>query len=348
MLFLDVFFRFSGIGLLLILVVLSWRNERHWPGRPYLILACLSTSALLLGYAPTAIQPPEPLFTAARFADIPHFIFVWLFALSLFEKNFQLRPIHIVVGVVYCAPILWLRLHSAGVLPPLPAWIIAYGSATTALLVGHLCFATLKDRTDDLVHARRAARIYFVIVISVSAVAAAVSELMPVGDGYLDLRTAKMLTLWPAIVWGAVWMLSFDVGAVRFANAASTKKATDPRDQSLQADLEAEMVDREAFRDPALTIVALAARLGVSQHRLRALINQEMGYQNFSAFVNDYRINAVKTALATTENEHLPILTIAMDAGFKSLSPFNKAFRERVGVTPTRFRKSPDSVSDGT
>ena len=36
----------------------------------------------------------------------------------------------------------------------------------------------------------------------------------------------------------------------------------------------------------------------------------------------------------------VPVLTIAMDAGFQSLNPFNRAFKAETGLTPTEYRRS--------
>jgi AraC-like DNA-binding protein len=33
------------------------------------------------------------------------------------------------------------------------------------------------------------------------------------------------------------------------------------------------------------------------------------------------------------------VLTIAMDAGFQSIGPFNRAFKAETGMTPTEFRR---------
>jgi AraC-like DNA-binding protein len=35
----------------------------------------------------------------------------------------------------------------------------------------------------------------------------------------------------------------------------------------------------------------------------------------------------------------VPILTIALDAGFSSLGPFNRTFRQVTGTTPTAYRR---------
>jgi len=33
------------------------------------------------------------------------------------------------------------------------------------------------------------------------------------------------------------------------------------------------------------------------------------------------------------------VITIAMDAGFQSLGPFNRAFKATTGVTPSEYRR---------
>jgi len=53
----------------------------------------------------------------------------------------------------------------------------------------------------------------------------------------------------------------------------------------------------------------------------------------------------VMAALADPAQEAVPILTIAMDAGFQSLGPFNRAFKATTGVTPTEYRKSKASAA---
>ncbi|SMC28622.1 Helix-turn-helix domain-containing protein [Andreprevotia lacus DSM 23236] len=74
------------------------------------------------------------------------------------------------------------------------------------------------------------------------------------------------------------------------------------------------------------------------EYKLRQLINQGLGWRNFNAFVNSYRIADARQALADTAQAEVPILTIAMDAGFQSLGPFNRAFKAETGLTPTAFR----------
>jgi AraC-like DNA-binding protein len=72
---------------------------------------------------------------------------------------------------------------------------------------------------------------------------------------------------------------------------------------------------------------------------LRRLINQRLGYRNFNAFLNNHRIEEAKAALADPAQAAVPVITIAMDAGFQSLGPFNRAFKAMTGVTPSEYRK---------
>jgi AraC-like DNA-binding protein len=112
-----------------------------------------------------------------------------------------------------------------------------------------------------------------------------------------------------------------------------------PAEHVLKQKLDAAMADA-VYREPGLTIGALADRLGTPEHRLRALINRRLGYRNFSAFLNAHRIADAKTLLADPGKVDLPVLTIAMDLGYGSLAPFNRAFREATAQTPTDYRRA--------
>jgi AraC-like DNA-binding protein len=114
----------------------------------------------------------------------------------------------------------------------------------------------------------------------------------------------------------------------------------DPADALLVERLEQLMSTERFHQQEDASIGALAARLALPEHRLRRLINQHLGHRNFNAFLNRYRLADAKAALADPAQSELPILTIAMDAGFQSLGPFNRAFKADTGMTPSEFRRS--------
>jgi AraC-like DNA-binding protein len=86
-----------------------------------------------------------------------------------------------------------------------------------------------------------------------------------------------------------------------------------------------------------VTLQVLAKKLNVPAYRLRPMINQQMGFKNFNQFLNSFRVQEASERLIS--ERHLPILSIALDCGFKSLSVFNKAFKEAYGKTPSEFRQ---------
>jgi AraC-like DNA-binding protein len=118
----------------------------------------------------------------------------------------------------------------------------------------------------------------------------------------------------------------------------SSKARTEPADDPLAEKLLAFMKSEMAHRDETLSIAKLASQLGEQEYRLRRAINGHLGHRNFASFLNGYRLDEVKAALADPSQKEVPIITIALDAGFGSLGPFNRAFREAEGMTPSEFR----------
>lgn len=99
------------------------------------------------------------------------------------------------------------------------------------------------------------------------------------------------------------------------------------------------MTVERAYRQEGSTIGRLAQMQGLPEYKLRRLINQGLGYRNFNSFLNHYRIADAKEAFADPAQSAVPVLTIALDAGFNSLGPFNRAFKAETGVTPSEYRR---------
>jgi AraC-like DNA-binding protein len=100
------------------------------------------------------------------------------------------------------------------------------------------------------------------------------------------------------------------------------------------------MEDEQAYREMGLTLPELAKHMQVPAYRLRETINRGLGYRNFNDFLNSYRIAEAAARLGNPAERDIQILVIALDAGFRSLSSFNKAFRAEFDATPTEYRRS--------
>ncbi len=94
------------------------------------------------------------------------------------------------------------------------------------------------------------------------------------------------------------------------------------------------------FREEGLTIGGLAERLGAHEYKVRQLINDQLGFKNFNAFLNHYRVRDAQRLLADPEARHRNVAEVAYAVGYRSLGPFNKAFKDTTGQTPTEFRSA--------
>jgi AraC-like DNA-binding protein len=121
--------------------------------------------------------------------------------------------------------------------------------------------------------------------------------------------------------------------------AAPAAPPGDPQDRAIAARLDEAMTRGALWRREGLTIGALAETLAVPEHRLRRVINAGLGHRNFAAFLNAHRIAAAQAALADPANAGRTVAAIAFDLGFGSLGPFNRAFKDATGRTPTEFRQ---------
>ncbi len=86
-----------------------------------------------------------------------------------------------------------------------------------------------------------------------------------------------------------------------------------------------------------LSLHQVAEKLGVSSRDLSQVIN-ENEQQNFSEFVNRYRIEKAKDLLIDPSYAQEKIATVAYDCGFGNVTSFNLAFKSATQMTPSQYR----------
>jgi AraC-like DNA-binding protein len=283
---------------------------------------------------------PLPIDRVLDMASVSVPALFWLFAKAWFDDQRRIGllawstvPLSLVlVGTVFAT---WER----------GGWpLIVSASALRATMFGCAIaglWTAWRGREGDLVEGRR--RMRAVLVWSVGLLVLLTNSVeVAVNFRLLD-------PLWRSLVEIGITAMTFIVCAAMFATrqedllAASPKSTSEPAvplplDDALAGKLESFLAAEKPWRDERLTIAALATQLGEQEYRLRRLINRALGHRNFAQFLNSYRLDEVRAALADPAQRDVPILTIALDAGFGSLGPFNRAFREAEGMTPSEFR----------
>ena len=273
----------------------------------------------------------------------------WLFARGLFSDEFRLRGTHAVIVGFTVAYGLWQQL----VFNPLArdgivtSWerLAAAGFEFWVMVLVLLALAeAYRGLAVDLVERRRRMRILFVTCVSAFISAAVIVQSYNLVQ---STRTPYLLVLANLVLiatagFAALWNLV----QLRSASwlepepAAAAPAELTPLEQQILKSLRSQVDVRHAYREERLTIGSLAERLGTREQVLRKVINQGLGYRNFNDFLHACRIREACERLRKAEEARLPVLSIALGVGYGSIGPFNRAFKARMGMTPTRFRQS--------
>ena len=264
----------------------------------------------------------------------------WLFALSWFNDEFRMQRWHIGMIAVLVAGGFFANYMFLSTGKVFFLLAISWRAMSIVLVVAAVVTA-LRGRNADLVEARRRARLALSLMIALVIVWIVLAELplsgWPPPIGWRVMNAASLFLLAATL---ALTILGWRDPALLAAPAKPQTATLRPEadDSILLAKLDTDMRHERLYRQDGQTITMVAARLRVPENRLRRAINQGLGARNFNAYLNGFRLAEAREALADPEQRDVPILTIAIDAGFGSLAPFNRAFREAEGCTPTEYR----------
>jgi len=303
------------------------------------MLFCLAAAAHTLTQGPTIAPQSAGAWLPVWLFSVAGAGLFWLFATELFEDRARLEAYRLMLAA---APLLF---GVAAAIAPAPVarllWL-AHNIAGAALMA-HVLLVVATGWKSDLVESRR--RLRGPVLAAGAAYALAITI---VQSGEIVWRSAEALSPLAAAL---LFLLSVaSMGAFLrddpalfgpvpgVAEAPQPAPELDREDAVAAAALDRLMREERISREPGLTIAQLAARLGIPEYRLRRLINQRLGHRNFNAFLNQWRLAEAKEALADPAQREVPISTIALDAGFQSLGPFNRAFRADTGLTPSAYR----------
>ena len=332
----DLFFRFAAFGqivLLLGLTLVRPASMRQWS----LLAVAVCALAYLLLTAPVDDQyyglwRPVLLTLTDAFAYA-----IWFVAMAYFNDSFSPRRWPLAVKLLLTTLALW-HLVFFGLLGGNGLYHDLNHLLAIAVLV-HLVFFILRGLEDDLIAQRRKHRMLLTAVTSVFAIMLAVVEFAPESFRHRPLVgvfNAGFILLATTLGARMLWMPRQAKPAQR-PTARSGSNSLPPRLTALYERLQ-HFLEGGGYRQTGLGIKALSAQLDCQEYQLRHLINQHLGYNNFSAFLNHYRLREAAEKLADPAHAHTPILTLALELGYASIGPFNRAFKAQFDQTPSEYR----------
>ena len=348
MLLLETALRGGTVILLLCLAVLLLRDARQTLAGRFGALFALGGAAYAGCSASLVLSNPPGWLLPLHILAIGNPVVFWLLSASLFDDEFEPSWWHATA---------WLFIVVDGLaLPAIGGSALQFVCIALALSCNGIgAWYAIAGRAADLVESRRRLRSLLIVLVA----AYSVLTLVPVvawpaalwpqlalanAAGLLAITVAFAVALLAVNPDGAILPLAV-VAAPAVAKEQSARGAAPvavvarDEDAALLAALRRAMEHDRLYRAEGLSIGSLATKLGTPEHRLRRLINRQLGYRNFTAFLNGYRLADVTAALADPAQEAVPILTIALDAGFQSLGPFNRAFKAETGLTPSEYRR---------
>ena len=352
----EIILRTAAVLALLALagLVLSARRRDHTPALG--ALSALAVAAFVVTSARGSDDWLGPAVLALTALCVAKAAFFWLFARGLFSDGLRVSARHLVIVAATVAWGLWQQL---ALMPRVqqglasPAEQLAAGGfelwvVVLALFALHEAWRGL---AVDLLERRRRLRVLVVTGIAGFLLAAVVVQTYNLVQGTATppiLVNANLVLITTAAL-AALWHLV----QLRTASwlepepAVACPAELGALESRVLAALQREIAERHVYREEGLTIGLLAARLRTREQVLRRVINKGLGYRNFNDFLHALRIREACERLRRAEDARLPVLSIALGVGYGSIGPFNRAFKARMGMTPTQFRQPSGATGTG-
>lgn len=338
---LDFFIRYACIGQLILLIAYlmykPFNKQATWLAQSIPLLLVLGITAYLLLTAPFNPRPQGFIRSVLLMFTHSMPLFLWLYGKQLFDDEFDLQrwpawgKAALVVLALFYIYVFLLR-GGGGQLQMLSHFI-------GLIFILHLLASVIATWRNDLVEQRRIARFWLVLLVGLFFL---MLDLVELSNTRLNRHPIFMLMN------SSICLIGTSItAALLFAHAVTVKSVAAsagveanrysrllPQENALSAKLQT-FIENAGYLQSDLTISQMALQLQCPDHHLRKLINQRLGYTNFNAFLNHYRIAEARKRLVES---HLPVLSIALDVGYGSIASFNRAFKDIVGLTPTAYR----------
>jgi len=109
------------------------------------------------------------------------------------------------------------------------------------------------------------------------------------------------------------------------------------------AELKAKILDmlqnEKLYQESELSAQDFCKVLNLNSQYFSQLINNEFKC-SFTHLINSYRIEEAKKMIKGQNFNHLNLLGIALEVGFKTKNTFTRSFKKHTGMTPSEFRNS--------
>lgn len=328
----DLALRGAGTGIALILCVQFWFSRIAFWSRVAFLLLALSSLSRLWGTLPPMTSLEDPVLSLLKTLAAGGAFSVTWFLLSIFLDDKRFAWAWLASGAAVS-----LGLFCVRAFPEIAPFLRAYALVHFVALA----FLFVQSAKGDLQDARRRIRPMMTALFLLHSISSAITSTVMDSAQEIIPALGHAIKYFVTVALLAVWSLKANIDQW----PGETEVATGPtpvqrfQDQSLLISRIQTEMKAGVWQIEGLTVSALALRVKAPEHQVRRAINQVLGHRNFASFINSARIDAAKDRLSAPESTEQTILEIAYDVGFASLGPFNRAFRDATGLSPSDYRR---------
>lgn len=347
--------RFIAVGMMALLCVhLLGKHRRNQSARIGALFALCMAVYLIIPFV--LKHSDNRLFLGVLlFPAFSNTFLVWVFCRSLFSDRPKLKRLHyslwggsqLVSYMVYFGFPSALFHWGAG----FPEFEFIRRLLPQGFYLGFILAAIVasqKDAQVDLVSSRINLRRAFLVVVAFYGVLICAAEILlqgqPASHG-IDTLHYSILLIISGLFFREVrthpeiFQESHPVHKIEPAQESDTVAKPVSETFPLHRDLIHCIEIEKLYRLEGLTIGQLARKMKTQEYLLRACINKQLGFRNFNDFLNHYRVQEACSRLRSEPG--LPIFNLSMELGYGSLAPFNRAFKSKVGKTPSQYKVNP-------
>ncbi len=277
---------------------------------------------------------------------------IYLYTMALIFKGFTLKPKHILHALpCFLIIVLTTRVHleatiyALGIFASLLSYI--YQSRKELRKYRHVLSQTRSGFNEIALHwlSRLLVIQLVLLVINIASVTLYSGGFEQIGFLMEIALFISLLFLVSFVVFNGLQHPELFEGITQedqdLTNQSSSEKPqimSEAEVSSLLQKIDQHMSEKQTFLNPSLTVKALGRQLATNPKYISQAINIGKK-QNFSEYVNSFRISYAQSLLTREGDEDLSVLDILLQSGFNTKSNFNRSFKDQTGLTPLEFKR---------
>ena len=112
----------------------------------------------------------------------------------------------------------------------------------------------------------------------------------------------------------------------------------DPQIKNYVANLRQLMIEDRLYLNEHLSLRDVSGQLTIDPNLLSYILNTHIE-KSFYEFINQFRVEEVKSKLSQPKYQNYTLLAIALESGFNSKTSFNRVFKQMTGMPPGQYQK---------